>query len=876
MKIILTFITKNESAVIERMMNSVIDMVDECICTDTGSNDGTPEIIKNFFAKHNKPCTVLYYDKDKYGHDMNFSDWRNHALRHIGQRDAVAFWIDSKEELIIKDGDVDNIKKQIEGKDAAYMIIKSGNASYSRQAFFNLNKRWAWQQPIHEIILCKEFIYQKDIVHLMEFDVHVMRRLDGHTWTSQTQEQKYLKHAEVFEKYIAKGKGDERTVYYCAQSFKDAFKYKEALKWYRKRVSIKHGFFEERYYAQLMVGDICEKLGEPVEKCLKEYIKCSEIDSMRAEHFLHIIYLLRNNGRYKESMEYSQMAVTNFHGKNPYPSRSLLIDNDTYSHKLMEAHQANVDMLLILSLPMSRKYHVVVFDGVGTPYTGNSYRNEGLGGSEFETILLVEALAEKGYDVAVINRRTEVMCKENGVEYHPFASLEFNRFQCKTALIIRNSPIPSTITFDSIRFWFTDIPNQEQISQLNDWIGHGAIGKGVCVSNWHRSLFPSDYKMDAIYNMIPDWVYDMEPKAKDNNKHIYSSSALKGLDPTVALWREFKEEGFFDKAQLNVCHPGYDNVDPERLKANNINLLGSLSFPDLVEELRTTGNMFYVNAFAETFCIAAVLAEVLGVTPHILTVGEVGALKEVMSNPDFVSINNVGEFRKRIQDGIAKPHVLNKTKDYRVSTILPQWIQQLNLTEENKTEITNIKTEQPMETINEIYEKLCVTPSDINFHLPKLKEYTEQCDTVYEFGVRWVCSTYAFLAGRPKKLISVDLNYHPNIEKAKMLAKQENIDFEFIKGNIMYVPIQQADLIFIDTFHNFRQITLELDTFSDRAKKFIIMHDIFSFGYKDEFPDGSPVEGLMPAINNFLSKHPEWVIDYQTNENNGLMCLKRI
>ena len=48
-KICLTVICKNESKVIERMLNSVLPILDYYVIVDTGSTDGTQEIIENFF-----------------------------------------------------------------------------------------------------------------------------------------------------------------------------------------------------------------------------------------------------------------------------------------------------------------------------------------------------------------------------------------------------------------------------------------------------------------------------------------------------------------------------------------------------------------------------------------------------------------------------------------------------------------------------------------------------------------------------------------------------------------------------------------------------------------------------------------------------------
>jgi glycosyltransferase involved in cell wall biosynthesis len=52
-------IVKNESRIIERLMLSVLPIVDSyCIC-DTGSTDNTIELIETFFEKNNRPGRIV-------------------------------------------------------------------------------------------------------------------------------------------------------------------------------------------------------------------------------------------------------------------------------------------------------------------------------------------------------------------------------------------------------------------------------------------------------------------------------------------------------------------------------------------------------------------------------------------------------------------------------------------------------------------------------------------------------------------------------------------------------------------------------------------------------------------------------------------------
>jgi len=184
-----------------------------------------------------------------------------------------------------------------------------------------------------------------------------------------------------------------------------------------------------------------------------------------------------------------------------------------------------------------------------------------------------------------------------------------------------------------------------------------------------------------------------------------------------------------------------------------------------------------------------------------------------------------------------------------------------------------------MESLNEIYEKMCEEPSDINEHLPTLKKYASECDHVTEMGVRTVVSTYALMMGKPKKLISIDItpieDYGIDRNELKSLAAKNNTDFEFIVGDTTSdsLNIEETDFLFIDTWHTYKQLSKELTLHGNKARKFIGFHDttLFeSYGEDDSRP------GLWQAIEEFIQSNPNWVVFDKYENNNGLTIIKKI
>ncbi len=193
-----------------------------------------------------------------------------------------------------------------------------------------------------------------------------------------------------------------------------------------------------------------------------------------------------------------------------------------------------------------------------------------------------------------------------------------------------------------------------------------------------------------------------------------------------------------------------------------------------------------------------------------------------------------------------------------------------------------------MNVIERYNQELNIDGSDINEHLPILREYAEKCDTITEMGVRFVVSTYAFTIANPKKIVSIDI-IHPNdhterygvsssyrLKEIENYCTDNNIIFQFIKGDTKSIEIEETDLLFIDTLHTYQQLKAELNLHSNKVKKYIILHDTFSFAHTD---DGGNTNcnpcGILPALNEFLKDNNNWSIHKVYENNNGLTILER-
>lgn len=189
-----------------------------------------------------------------------------------------------------------------------------------------------------------------------------------------------------------------------------------------------------------------------------------------------------------------------------------------------------------------------------------------------------------------------------------------------------------------------------------------------------------------------------------------------------------------------------------------------------------------------------------------------------------------------------------------------------------------------MNKILKNYEYYTSTPSDINEHLPTLKRYAEECDHVTEMGVRFVVSTWALLAGQPKRMVAIDIMQRP-IGEANRLATEAGIEFSFQLGDTADAnfEIEETDLLFIDTWHIYDQLKREFELHAKKARKYIILHDTTKYGDVGEehtyetalIKVGEQRTGLWPAIEEFIQENPNWYVKERFTNNNGLTVLAK-
>lgn len=162
-------------------------------------------------------------------------------------------------------------------------------------------------------------------------------------------------------------------------------------------------------------------------------------------------------------------------------------------------------------------------------------------------------------------------------------------------------------------------------------------------------------------------------------------------------------------------------------------------------------------------------------------------------------------------------------------------------------------------TLEDRYDELCVTPSDIYLHLPRLVALVTELNAqhVIELGTRSGVSTVAFLHALEQtggRLTSVDIDPGPDLESDR---------WQFIQGDdldpAIVSTLEPADIVFIDTSHLYEQTVAELNVYRWLVKPGgrIVLHDT-----QLAHPMGAPHRPSFPvrtAVDEFCAAESfEW------------------
>jgi len=236
---------KNESAIIERCLSSIIPLKpDVIVITDTGSNDDTILKIALFLHKYTIPFKIYQEQFKDFAYNRSL-------LLHRCEEEPVDYilMIDADEVLIINKPEDNEFKNSLSA--GIYDItITDGTVSY------RLPRLTQTKPCLYYVGVTHEYLEEGNLVK--DFCPHISIAT-LHDSSRRKSNQKYLNDIALLEKALAEDVEPgliNRYQFYLAQSYYCNNEWQKAYKAYEKRIVL-GGWKEEIFYSYYQIGNIC-------------------------------------------------------------------------------------------------------------------------------------------------------------------------------------------------------------------------------------------------------------------------------------------------------------------------------------------------------------------------------------------------------------------------------------------------------------------------------------------------------------------------------------------------------------------------------------------------------------------------------------------
>ncbi|MBS0625625.1 MAG: glycosyltransferase [Verrucomicrobia bacterium] len=306
--ICLNMIVKNESQVIERCLASVVKWIDSWVIVDTGSTDGTQEIIKK--TLRNIPGQL--YERPW----VDFSTNRNEALALAKDRAEYILFMDADDHLLFSE----QFKMPPLTADCYAIVQKSGldQSEHLKIWLVKSSYPWKWRGILHERLECPDVTRGELLTGVVNFYCH-----DGNRGRNPENKERDI---ALLEKAHREDPTDARTVFYLAQCYAAIRNDSKAVEYFQKRAAM-GGWEEEIFYSLYQIGYLQERMGFSGEE---SYIRAHLYRPARAEPLFRLADSYIRKELYALGYFVAKWAL-----QIPYPTDATFIEKPVYEYQLM-------------------------------------------------------------------------------------------------------------------------------------------------------------------------------------------------------------------------------------------------------------------------------------------------------------------------------------------------------------------------------------------------------------------------------------------------------------------------------------------------------------------------------------------------------------
>lgn len=306
----LNMIVKNEAHVIRRCLESVLPLIDSWVISDTGSTDGTQDLIREIMK--DKPGELIERPWKNFGHN------RQEALKHASGKADYVLIIDA-DEWLVTDGryNFGNLTA-----DCYFITKEQPGQKYQVCNIIKNDIGWYWHGVLHEYLMNGNET-DHGIIELE--DAHIMVMQEG---ARSLDPQTYRKDAALLKEALKDDPTNTRYQFYLAQSWRDAGEPGFAIKNYQKRIAM-GGWHEEIYFSMYQIALLKEQRGDPWDECLMQFLKTYEHTPIRAEPLYMIGMHYANEENWQLTWLYLNRAAA-----LPIPEDCILfVNHEVYQYR---------------------------------------------------------------------------------------------------------------------------------------------------------------------------------------------------------------------------------------------------------------------------------------------------------------------------------------------------------------------------------------------------------------------------------------------------------------------------------------------------------------------------------------------------------------
>jgi glycosyltransferase involved in cell wall biosynthesis len=316
--ICLNMIVKNEANIVCDTFDNILSYINISywVICDTGSTDGTQDVIINYFKNKNIKGELINSKWKDFGYN------RTEALKNAYNKTDYLLIFDADDRITGKLNLPENLIS-----DSYLLKLGDTDFIYYRPLLINNKKKWKFVGVLHEYLESIDF---KNHGAYVDGDYYIS---SGRFGNRSTFEDKYLKDAKILEEEYNNEPDltlKQRYAFYCAQSYRDHKDFNNAIKWYKLRTTL-GGWPDEVFHSYYSLG-LIELGNKNFDEALKYFNLTYQIDNDRIDGIYYIIsYYRQIKNDLTEAYKY-YMLVKDFNYSNEKYASKLFIYKSIYKY----------------------------------------------------------------------------------------------------------------------------------------------------------------------------------------------------------------------------------------------------------------------------------------------------------------------------------------------------------------------------------------------------------------------------------------------------------------------------------------------------------------------------------------------------------------